>query len=164
MYSLVHICTYSTCTDAVKGTQTKATEALAPTHPPSILLFLSKQPQAQCMSMSAVWVDILSHKECVWRQMPPRPPPVRLPNTSQAKNVLVWPLWFKCGDLYFRETRGFFLKLLFLSTLALKEETGWRYKKKPTFKGYAKVGYVWKSRFHYSKETKSKVPCTQIDR
>lgn len=39
------------------------------------------------MSVSAVWDDILSHKECVWRQMPPQPPPVHLPNIRKHTQI-----------------------------------------------------------------------------
>ncbi len=69
------------------------------------------------MSMSAVWADILSHKECVWRQMPPQPPPVHLPNIQTQPEISLFVL-VGYRDFSFRDAQEFLL------TLALKEETG----------------------------------------
>lgn len=63
-------------------------------HTPTItLLFSSKQPEAQWMSMSAVWADILSHKEFVWNPVHPQPPLVPLPNIqTQRIRYLVYEM------------------------------------------------------------------------
>ena len=73
------------------------------------------------MSMSALWADILSHKECVWRQMPPQPPPVHKPNTQIQPEMPSFVLNDLDTDIFnSRKAR----ESLSLSTLALKEETG----------------------------------------
>lgn len=72
------------------------------------------------MSMSAVWADILSHKDCVWRQMPPQPPPVHLPNIQTLPDISSFVLHDLDKDTSKFKKDG---ESFSLSTLEVKEET-----------------------------------------
>lgn len=88
------------------------------------------------MSVSAVWDDILSHKECVCRQMPPQPPPVHLPNIRKHTQISLLVFCNLRIEFLFKK-KPLLFKFLSLSILALKDKTGRRYE------NIASKGYIW---------------------
>lgn len=119
------ISVHSACTDA--GRQTVA-EAQASTHTPTFtLLFLSKQPEAQRMSMSVVWADILSHKESGWRHMPLQQPLCVSAYTPAPPRVSLLHLRGAQIDIFWIPQTIFFSSVNFDIT-GEEKKTGWRYK------------------------------------